>query len=220
MKKNITVPMRKVFYLIATVFVLNVAPAMAQDEEYYKEETPKPAPTESKATEQPLYQPQFNAPQNRINYRLNAGTMFGSGFGGKGFSTYVAPEMSYWVSNRFRLSTGIMLMNSQFSYPSLGEAGTMRGQRNSAIIYASGSYLVNDRLMVSGSAFTDMNGSNNRNNFQVNPYFASPTRGMSVNAEYKVTKNFSIGAGFSTSNGSYYSSPFAPGMNRYGTGFW
>lgn len=212
--------MKKVFYLIAAALMLSIPPALAQDTDYYKETDSLTTRKESKVE---LYQPKFNAPQQRTRYQLNAGSMFGGGFGGRGFATYVAPELSHWVNNRFRLSAGIMLMNSQFSYA--GAEGRQRnGQMNQAIIYASGSYLVNDRLMVSGTAFQDMN---SRNNFQVNPYFASPTRGMSVNAEYKVTKNFSVGAGFSTVQGNGYNGfygpgmgqPFSPGMSRFGSGF-
>ncbi len=213
--------MKKGWLLLMILCFAGTGVLKAQDVDYYKEE--KSYGVAADTVSQSWVRPQttFSAPVSRFNYRLSAGTMMWGG-AHRGMATYLAPEVGYNVSNRFTLSTGLMMFNSTMPLMYTGEPSASTGVRNtSAIMYASGSYRVNDRVMLSGMAFQDMSSLSGRSPYgTVNPQ--AQIRGMAVSAEYKISEHFSIGAGFSTRTGgmSPYNSFQNPSFGRMGGMFW
>jgi hypothetical protein len=113
-----------------------------------------------------------------------------------------------------------------------GAEGTSFGRVNNfqTFVYTQGQYMASERLMLTGTAFYELNqfgGAALRMNPQATNF---NSKGASIYAEYKVSEHFSIGAGAQISNGNgnnylrngLYSnpmfmnpaSPFQP-MNRW-----
>jgi hypothetical protein len=211
--------MKKGYLLLIAFCFAGTGLLKAQDVEYYKEEKSFGVVTDTAAQQWVRPESNFTAPASRFNYRLSAGTMMWGG-AHRGMATYMAPEVGYRVSNRFTLSTGVMMFNSTMPLMYAGDRSAPGMRTNSAIMYASGSYMLNDRVILSGMAFQDMNSLAGRGNPSVNPQ--AQIRGMAVSAEYKISEHFSIGAGFSTRTGgmSPYNSFQNPSFNRMGGMFW
>src|SRR5512136_914965 len=96
----------------------------------------------------------------KMDVHVQAGTWFATSSGyGNGWGTYIAPQLSYSLTTRFRLSGGFTIMNTSYNgykpyYDFLLSSGpAYHGDVTSAYIYISGQYLVNDRLTVTGTAF-------------------------------------------------------------------
>jgi long-subunit fatty acid transport protein len=164
---------------------------------------------------------------------LHTGASFGRWGNNNFFSTFINPNLSQQINNRFILSTGVVMMRNNFnmtSVPYEGSGAPIRNGfvNNQAIVYGSGSYLVNDRTILTGSAFYSIN--------ENNPYFQQLQngKGFSMGIDYKVSDKVSIGAGFRYSEGGnmwgnpwmmpgggmFGASPFGnPGMNR-NNNFW
>jgi len=154
----------------------------------------------------------------KYDFGVSLGSEFSisSGFG-SGFTTYISPHVSYNVSKRFRLSGGFTYSNTQLFNARSWVAGEnvpgVSGNYSTGLIYVSGSYLVSDRLTISGSAFKAFNLSGTP--LPYNPY--SPisqkgAQGINFNVDYKVAEHFHIQAGFGFTQGvnPYYRDPFSP----------
>jgi hypothetical protein len=165
-------------------------------------------------------------PSFKPSFGLNTGASFGRWGQNNFFSTYINPELSQQLSNRFILSTGVFIMRNNFgvdfSSSSEGSGAPLRNNFNSnqAIIYGSGTYLLSDRMTVTGSAFYSMN--------EQNPYLqqfnGQNGKGFSMGFDYKVSDKVSIGAGIRYSEGmNMWGNPMmmqGPGMfgpQRFGT---
>jgi hypothetical protein len=170
---------------------------------------------------------------NRSHFGLSLGSSFAttSGFG-SGLTTYITPTFSYDVSKRFRIGGGLSYMNTTLFnvHPYYGSesAAGISTNYSTAMIFVNGSYLVNDRLTIYGSAFKVI--PLGENPLPYNPY--SPiskngAQGVNVNVDYRIGENFHIQAGFGYSQGvnpyrasPFYSDPFNQGaFPAFGSGY-
>ncbi len=156
----------------------------------------------------------------KLNFEL--GSFFGTSFGsGNYFGTYVAPHVSYPVSKKFTLSTGVRITSiiggsgnesgfySPYSYPG--------GNLSSSFVYVEGVYQVNSRLRVSGAAYKEFNLTNssspidNRYNFD--------SKGFIMGVDYRIGENVFIHGSIEVSDGPAYNrmSPFSSPGRGFGS---
>ena len=122
---------------------------------------------------------------------LSMGTSFSSfGPGMSGFGTFVAPEVSLPVTDKFSVSFGIAYSSMFLNSPV--ETG-LQNNRSYGSVYVSGAYQVNDNLRVRGTAYkTFLLNSPEAN--PLNPaFFDASNQGFAIDAEYKVNDKFRIG---------------------------
>lgn len=154
--------------------------------------------------------------------RVSLGTSFSSfGPGFNSFGTYVAPEISMPVTNKFSLQLGLGYSNMYFNSP--GE--TMFAGNNSQYgsIYVSGTYLVNEKLRLRGTAYKTFLMNPPPPGEQANPYMSDfSNQGFILDMDYNVTDDFSIGISIEYREQNYPAFyPYGPnrmnGFDGYGS---
>ena len=184
-----------------------------------------PAPALQEQPAQPTEEKRptkFEMPAKRLSYSLAAGASFGSGFG----ATYLEPTVRYQLNPRLRMFSSLTYMSvmpGQYTLPT-NDGGTtlMRtSPSNHYIAHVGADYLVNERLILSGSVWKDFSDIPAQNPAYMN--FMNPGRqGMDMRATYKITEHFSVTGAMRYSKGaSPFYSPFhhPVSVGRSG-GFW
>lgn len=158
-------------------------------------------------------------------FNLQTGAMFSSGFGGGSmFNTYVAPTFSQPLGKKFTLSAGAVIGNTTFTNTSMlnseGQFTNVSGNLTTFTIFTSGTYQLNERLTVSGSAYKTINPAFNQ---RMNPEnLQMEAQGMSFGIGYKVGENMHIGAEFRMNQGNvnFYQPYYGfPGNGMMSNGF-
>ena len=116
---------------------------------------------------------------------------FGPGFNTLG--TYIAPEISLPVNNKFSIQVGMGYSSLFFNQPGETTIGNTNSQYGS--LYVSGTYLINDKLSIRGTGYKT---------FLLNPPPAENTpgtpdfsnQGVAFDVDYKVSDHFHINASF------------------------
>ncbi len=156
---------------------------------------------------------------NKINYSLQMGSSVGSIGKTPMFRTYVAPQLSFKVNERFTLSGGVMSsFGNSLNLNSYGGDYSymlpINGSLMQNMVFASGSYQYNSKLTLFGSAYYEvgrlsLDGSNEYND-------TFDTKGMSLGFEYKLGKHSSIQFEVQKGTGSPYGNSLfsTPGNRR------
>ncbi|MDP4282094.1 MAG: hypothetical protein Q8867_08085 [Bacteroidota bacterium] len=150
-----------------------------------------------------------------MHYTVGSSFTMTSGYG-SGLTSWVSPTVSYPVNSRFSVHAGLTIMNTTLYgyrpyYYSVLENSPLNtkysGNISSAMISFSGSYKVNDRLTITGSAYKQFPLYSNPSK---NPYYTPDVKGMYMNVGYKILDNMYIQAGFGFQKGGVYGdySPF------------
>ncbi|MEI6684228.1 MAG: hypothetical protein WCO44_16485 [Bacteroidota bacterium] len=168
----------------------------------------------------------------KYDFGLNLGSSFTSMAGyGSGLTTEVSPHVFYNVSKRFRISAGISVATTHYynarSWFANESAPALNGNFTTGTVFVSGTYLVNERLSISGSAFKTFPVSKDPLFWSpFNPISPNGAQGVNFSADYKVAEHVHIQAGFRYSRGiNNYSpfgisnDPFQPGPVRQGFGY-
>jgi len=135
----------------------------------------------------------------RLQTNVSIGTAFTttSGFG-SGFSTYLSPTLSYRVSPRFTVRGGVSVSNTTlFNYQpwyTIEPSQQLNANFTKALIWVQGSYMVTDRLMISGAGYKEFTVTDNSPTY--NPYTSNNPYGIYLNATYKINDRMFIQAGF------------------------
>jgi len=201
--------------LVTTLFILITLPLFCQFH-----------PADSSATRGlHFFQP------GKYDFGLNLGSSFTSVAGyGSGLTTEVSPHVYYNVSKRFRISAGISMATTHYynarSWFGNESAAAQNGNFTTGTVFVSGQYLVNDRLVISGSAFKTFPVSKDPLFWSpFNPVSPNGAQGVNFSADYKVAEHLHIQAGFRYSQGVNNYSPFGisndplqPGTDRQGFG--
>ena len=160
-----------------------------------------------------------------MNVDVQLGTSFFSSFTGSPMmSSYIAPILNFNISSRFNLSVGGILMNNHTSVfnqfaPGSIEQGSLPGRLNSDFaMFASGNYLVNNKLLVYGSAYTSKFSANNYSPFRLNSstFRKNHFDRYTLGAKYKLSNMFTIGAQVEYSDGL---NPYYNRFNNYGQSY-
>lgn len=136
--------------------------------------------------------------QKKVDYSLSTGTSFFSSPGfASGSSFFLAPEFKMKLSPKFKVDAGIMLMQNRLnaSMPTsiFGEKSVVvkSGPSYGGIVYASGNYQLNARLVFSGSFEKSFSPDGYSQMGLQNSY-----QTMSLGVKYKLSEHMSISGGF------------------------
>lgn len=157
--------------------------------------------------------------------KVSASINIGAGIGflnaskNTAFTSFVAPEIGYQLTNRFKLNVGLMHYTiSGNTFMVMNQQEAILNNKNRSIsgnlLFVEGQYQLNKKLIMSGAVRYDANGINKNNNDNY--------KAASIGLEYKITEHSSIKfeTSISKGQGNYYSNPFpSSGFNSFGTGF-
>lgn len=148
--------------------------------------------------------PSSNLRNDRISIRTTTGVnMFNSSWA-RGSNYYVMPSLTYRLSPKLTITSGIGYSRNQFSSP-----GEQRSLYNGNLftVHASAFYKVNERLSVYGSVYKTMD---NAPNAMMNPQAVNfNSQGTSMGLIYKVTDNIHMGIEFRQRSGNPFMSPYS-----------
>lgn len=134
--------------------------------------------------------------KDKLHYNFGVGAEFGhSNTFGNYFSTFYRPSVSYDVSSRFSLNTGLTYVNSSVdNFPVLSDYSYHMFSGNIAQYYAfvGGKYKVTDKLSVGGSVFYDFTSYHSFDGKLMDKSSGLDNLGYSANFQYKVAKNLLI----------------------------
>ena len=115
---------------------------------------------------------------------------FGSGY--NAFGTYIAPEISMPISKKFSVSFGMGYSNMFYNSPV--ESGFQGNSRSYGNLFVSGTYQVNEKLIVRGTAYKTFMLNPPTTIKAINPQFIDfSSQGVIFDAEYKVSEHFKVG---------------------------
>ncbi|HNQ68956.1 MAG TPA: hypothetical protein PKN32_11290 [Bacteroidales bacterium] len=101
----------------------------------------------------------FIKKDNKLHFGFSAGSIFTNYYGHNILSNYTAPEIRYNFTDRFSLSAGTIFSYSSAPSYFYGENGNNQVKNQNMMNYymfMQGSYLINDKLRVHGSAIFDL----------------------------------------------------------------
>ncbi len=147
---------------------------------------------ENDSISQPFEQmEQFELFVPKVKLQLGSSfSTFGSGY--SGFSSYVAPEVSMPVSKKLTMSFGMGYSSMFFNTPL--ESTIQSNSTSYGNLFVSGSYQVNEKLVISGTAYKTFLLNTSPESKSLNSQFYDfSNQGVLFGAEYKVNENFRIG---------------------------
>jgi len=144
--------------------------------------------------------------------RVSLGTSFtGFGPGFNTFGTFIAPDISMPVSKKFSLSVGLgysSYFNSVRGENLFGASPSQYGN-----VYLSGTYLVNEKLSIRGTAYKTFLLNPAPPGSKLNPHALDfSNQGVILDMNYKVNDHFRINASFEYRQQNY------PGFYNNGIG--
>lgn len=191
--------MRKLLFLL--LLVASAAVAQAQSKDYSDNDTiALPDGLQAKP-----------AAKDRLHFGVSMGTIVAFSRGQDAvMGHFIAPTLSYQVTNRFTLFGGVALqynsLNNPYTYnnPESGSSIMLMRPRMQTSMYVGGEYAVNDKLTLTGSVFANMATLDvpglDPQTYNLNNY------GVSGGFWYKLNEKASIGAQVQISRGN--ASPF------------
>ena len=167
----------------------------------------------------------FNKNFQPVQFNLQTGALFNTGIaGGSLFSTYIAPSFNQPLGKKFTLTAGAVVSNTTYRNLFLpDQEGTFNphsGNMSTFTLYTGGSYQVNDRLTVSGSAYKTINPAFNE---RLQPdRLRMESQGVSFGLGYKVGDNLHIGGEIrlQQGNNNFYTPMGYPGNGLMNNGFY
>jgi hypothetical protein len=160
-------------------------------------------------------------PVKKVEYSLNTGTSFSFGTF-KSSSFYIAPQMSYQITPKLKLNTGVIFIKSNITAPSdaalnLGQSQTRLFEQKTTetVVFASGDYQLNDKLLITGTVIKNFNSPMSskmedagwRNSFQM----------MSMGFQYKISPNMTFGAEFKMVQSNNLYNPLYYNLYQFGS---
>jgi len=159
--------------------------------------------------------PAFGNLQTDVDVSLGS-TVMSSG-NGSAFMNYAFPKLRMSPNEDLQIETGVLMMNTSMNnfqpYNAAGQMSqnSINSNFTDSYAFASGTYQINDNLVIRGSAFKKFN-MNSQMQQQVHPQaFNFDAHGMNVGFRYKLSENSSIGASFHYQKGA---DPFGYGYNN------
>jgi hypothetical protein len=144
-------------------------------------------------------------PKLHFGMDFGAGYIVGSGFGSGSYTTW-APSLCYTASRRLTLQfTGVLSRGPSLYMQNRGSAITLNGMdqsRNGFFLYTAGQYALTPKITITGSVYKTLNSDKNS---RMNPY-ALDLNGADFGLNYKISKNFSVGAQirYANTNSPFY----------------
>ena len=156
--------------------------------------------------------------KDKLHYGFELGASFGnSNTYGNYFSTYYKPMISYDVSPRFSINTGLTYINSSVSnVPTISENRYQFFSGNISQYYAfiGGQYKISEKLSIGGSVFYDFTSYNSFDGTRVTKRDGLENLGYSANFKYKVNETMSIEGEIRINDRNPYNQHVSPFSNR------
>ncbi len=143
---------------------------------------------------------------------VSLGTSFTSFYGFSAFSTWVMPEITMPISDRWQVTVG---MGYSGIYPNSNENSNFQNLNSQyGHLFVSGRYFVNQRVTLTGTAYkTMLLNPNPTDDFMRDGRLDYSNQGVMIDMNYKVAEQFQINVGFE------YRQQNGPMYRRYSTGF-
>lgn len=173
----------------------------------------------------------LNSGKFRYGVTIGSEFMTSSGYG-SAFNTIIQPRFSYGLNRRLTIGGGFSIIQTNYinarpCWSAETNPGSS-GNFTSGMVFVNGSYLVNDRLTLTGSAFKQFPITRDPLPYNpFNPVSAKGAQGVDFNIGYRIGRNMYIQAGFRYTDGidpyrydpfdgtGYSQDPF--GSNRFFT---
>ncbi|MFK5856361.1 MAG: hypothetical protein QM503_09540 [Bacteroidota bacterium] len=146
---------------------------------------------------------------------------FGSGI--TSFGTTILPQVTFPVSDKFSISTGIGY--STFFVGNGSESMFNSSPASYGHVFVSGTYQVNEKISLRGTGYKTFNLAPTTYNSETNTMgYDYSSQGFIMDVEYKVTDNFRINIGFEyreqnspmyNPNGMYFNNPHMNTMSPF-----
>lgn len=160
--------------------------------------------------------------EKKMDVGVQLGTSFSTDFNsGHAFSTYIAPEIRYKLSDRFRIRAGVRVSNTEYGntmvYSPYG-FNRYSGNITQGMLYVSGDYLIHPKVILSGTAYKEFSIDHGGPDNAFSPGYDG--KGVIMNLRFMPNEHTTIevGAEFYNGNnpwrgGTYnpYNRPFYPG---------
>ncbi|NQU34212.1 MAG: hypothetical protein HQ521_13355, partial [Bacteroidetes bacterium] len=158
----------------------------------------------------------LNKTKPKVSVSLS--TSFSSfGYGYSAIGTSIMPQITFPVTNKFSLRTGIGY--STFFMAGNGESMLNSSPSNYGHVFVSGDYLLNEKITLRGTAYKTFNLNSKTPGIEpVGTLYDFSSQGVIMDVEYKVTDNFRINVGFEYRQQNYpmYSPNGYPMMSGMG----
>ncbi len=149
----------------------------------------------------------------RVQVAFSTGASFMAFGGGNVFTTWVAPEVKYKVTDKFNLKVGTIAMYNVASgltnYISAENSTSQAGRLAQYYLYAQGEYKYSERLTIRGTTMKEFSDQS------INPH---PYSLNHIGFDYKINNKMSISADFLLSKGNapwgMYSNTYAMNNNN------
>ncbi len=201
---------KKITYIILATAISTGLYAQAEgegDDDYVLEEDAYVIPFDSLDT------------KDKMHYSFEVGAGFGhSGTYGNYFSTYYKPMVSYDVSPRFSINTGIRYVNSSVdNLPVASDYNYQLFSGNISQYYAfvGGQYKLTEKLSVGGSVFYDFTSYDAINGASFDSGSGLDNIGYSANFKYKAAKGLTIQGEIRINDKNPYNQYSSPFMDNY-----
>ena len=160
--------------------------------------------------------------KNNLHFSMQLGTSFSSSGFGTALTNFVSPTISYRVSEKFSLQFGATIRNSFIDSRFSGDTyyGTMQpyhGNVTYTTLWASGTYQVNERLILRGTVYKDFS------MFDApapnNPFSNVDSQGAILDMTWRPSKNVQVGLHMEYHQGyNPFRNPYGYGMSPFGYG--
>jgi hypothetical protein len=138
-----------------------------------------------KDSTQTIFQPKVN---------VSIGASFSAFSGGSAFNTWVMPQITMPLAQRWNISFGMGYSNTNYNGLNQWSGGQNNAQYG--MLYVSGQYLMNEKITLTGTAYKKwlLNPASN-GDVMNNGYMDFSTQGVILDVNYKVTDHFQINVG-------------------------
>lgn len=159
----------------------------------------------------------FSPEKKKMEVKVQAGTSVSSyGKNNTFVSTYTGVGIEKEITSKLSISVGALVVNSNYNNVRsiFDETSGLSAKEKmmNYYVYATGTYKVNERLLISGTTFNEVG--------QGSPYQDNNFSYNQIGFEYKLGNNVTIGADFSfMKNASQYYNPYY-GNNMYGSSYY
>jgi len=149
--------------------------------------------------------------------RVSIGTSFSTfGPGFNTFGTYIAPEISFPVYQKFSMQVGLGYSSLFFGQSGESMFGTNPSQYGS--LYVSGTYQINEKLTIRGTGYKTFLLNPAPQEETVNPGAMDfSNQGLILDIDYKVSEHFRINASFEYRKQNYPAYYYGNPQNGFGT---
>lgn len=160
--------------------------------------------------------------KNNMHFSMQVGTSFSASNFGTALTNFVSPAISYQFSKKFTLQVGATIRNSFINYnsginPFYGEVQPFHGNVTYTTLWASGTYQVNERLILRGTVYRDFSMFSEPG--QNNPFYNIDSRGAILDLTFRPSDRVQIGVHMEYHQGyNPYRNPYGFGRNSYGMG--